>query len=231
MTVWLLAPAAVSIYLALAVRTAAGSSTGSSGAAEAVSSPLVPILLIFHLLWSAAGLKLWRRQEAGLNHKWYHSAVSRFSSSSDGSSRCSRPDNPPAQFVNNPAANRSAAAAAPAGPTDLASASAAAAGSPSAVAAAAATNVIGRLPGDDPTLQAAAAGATGTAAVFSDRWGAGVPVASLVTPAAAGVRREYTGTSGIDDGCVSPAPHAFSITVKSRYSWHTISNPYDRTRQ
>lgn len=207
MTVWLLAPAVVSLYLSLAVRSSStGSSTGttaSTATADAVSNPLVPILLVFHLLWSAAGLKLWRRHEAGLNHKWYQTANRSSSSGSSttvGSSSSrerslnetpnhgqNHPQDPSLQPVSGhttATVDRSAVAAAPAGPKDTASATAAAA------------TVIGRLPGDNVALPLA--GAAGTDTVFSDRWGGGVPVASLVTPAASGVRREYTGAPVAD---------------------------------
>jgi hypothetical protein len=38
-----------------------------------VSSPLTPILVAFQLLWAAAGIQLWRRQQALLDHAWHGS--------------------------------------------------------------------------------------------------------------------------------------------------------------
>lgn len=166
MTVWLMAPAVVSIYLTWALSSSSSSSTSThlphtppstDAVASVISSPLVPFLLVFHLLWSAAGLKLWRRQEAGLNHKWYSS------SSSSGGGRGGGGRMPKQTHLGYPSQG-SGVAAAPAGPE--------------AAAAAAAVGEIGRMPGSS---------------VAAARWSEGVPAASLITPAAAGVRREYIG--------------------------------------
>ncbi|WIA15000.1 hypothetical protein OEZ85_001705 [Tetradesmus obliquus] len=86
---WLLAPAAVATYLLWALRSSSSSSS-SSGSGQAVdaqgnalSSPLLPLLVCFHLLWSAAGLKLWARREAALRQAWRLDGSSS-SNSSDG---------------------------------------------------------------------------------------------------------------------------------------------------
>jgi len=36
-----------------------------------LSSPLVPVVVVFQLLWSAAGVKLWRRHQALLRRQWH----------------------------------------------------------------------------------------------------------------------------------------------------------------
>jgi hypothetical protein len=41
-----------------------------------LSSPLIPIMVIFQLLWSAAGVKLWRRHQAILDKRWHPSSIS-----------------------------------------------------------------------------------------------------------------------------------------------------------
>lgn len=35
-----------------------------------LSSPIIPIIVVFQLLWSAAGVKLWRRHQALLKRQW-----------------------------------------------------------------------------------------------------------------------------------------------------------------
>jgi hypothetical protein len=39
-----------------------------------LNHPMIPILVVFQLLWSAAGVKLWRRHQALLNAQWHNSS-------------------------------------------------------------------------------------------------------------------------------------------------------------
>ncbi|KAI8467699.1 MAG: calcium-activated chloride channel-domain-containing protein [Monoraphidium minutum] len=58
---WLLAPAALSAWHALAARRGAQAGGGEAAAAD---DPWVPIVSVFCVLWAGLGLKLWARQEA-----------------------------------------------------------------------------------------------------------------------------------------------------------------------
>ncbi|KAF6264369.1 calcium-activated chloride channel-domain-containing protein [Scenedesmus sp. NREL 46B-D3] len=196
---WLLAPAAVSAYLLWALH-GSSSTAGSSQAMDALggtlSSPLTPLLVVFHLLWSAAGLKLWSRQEATLRHAWHLDASS--SSSSSGG--------PPGTGdvlqrlgSNAPAAKPAAALApAPAGPAEQQD-TLAPLPSAAAASAAAAPVAVGRpaavISGAAGGVGADAAAISGLGSVVSGGLGPGqgLTAASFEMPAAAGVRREYTG--------------------------------------
>lgn len=217
MTIWLLAPAAVSTYLMWALHTAPTGSSSSgnrettfvngaaAAAADALSSPFTPFLVVFHLLWSVIGLKLWRRQESGLMYKWHSSSsaaaglVGRTPAGHQTGSTALRHEEQAVQIV--AAAPETAAvvsSTAHVGPLEQWGAcSTGGTGTTSgnvssALGAAGSTTAAG-----GPAAAAAVVGRSGVTGPhdgeLSGLGGSGLTAASLEAPAAAGVRWQYVG--------------------------------------
>lgn len=83
------------------------------GVAAGLSSPLVPIVVVFQLLWSAVGVKLWSRHQALLRRQW-HTTVS--TSTPPWPNQPGWPGSPPQQVQAD--ANAGSAGRAPSMPVD-----------------------------------------------------------------------------------------------------------------